>query len=205
MEEIRIGNQIWMKSNLNTDKFSNGDSITEIRNNEEWQKAYYNCEPAYCYFVNDPYGEKYGKFYNWHAVNDPRGLAPVGWKIPSEDDWKLLIESLGGTDFAGFKMKEDNSNPNNPALNFQNQYDPFSSLFQEMEKNVNKVGFGAIPLGHKWLGGSFIGYRENCFWWSSSEANDDLAKCLSLNYESGTILFTNLKKGDGLSIRCLSL
>lgn len=74
MEEVKIGDQIWMTRNLNVDKFCNGDPIPETKTNEEWIKAGENGKPAWCYYDNDPAnGEKYGKLYNWYAVNDPRG------------------------------------------------------------------------------------------------------------------------------------
>ena len=81
--------------NLNLDKFRNGDIIPEAKTNEEWSAADTNKNPAWCYYDNDPAnGEKYGKLYNWYAVNDSRGLAPEGYKIPT-------IEELMDIEFAG--------------------------------------------------------------------------------------------------------
>ena len=84
--EITIGRQVWMTENLNVDKFRNGDPISHAKTDEEWVKAGENGSPAWSHYDNDPAnGEKYGKLYNWYAVNDSRGLAPEGWKIPSDD------------------------------------------------------------------------------------------------------------------------
>jgi len=88
--EVTIGNQVWMSQNLNVDKFRNGDPIPHAETREEWEKAGENRHPAWCYYDNDSANaDKYGKLYNWYAVNDPRGLAPEGWKIPSHEDWTL--------------------------------------------------------------------------------------------------------------------
>lgn len=77
MEEVKIGDQIWMTQNLDVDKFRNGDPIPEVTKAEECNKTDDEGKPAWCYYNNDPAnGKKYGKLYNWHAVNDPRGLAP---------------------------------------------------------------------------------------------------------------------------------
>lgn len=104
--DVTIGNQVWMTENLNVDYFRNGDSIPQAQTNEEWEKAGLNKQPAWCYFDNEPAnGEKYGKLYNWYAVSDPRGLAPIGWHIPSDEDWKTLTDYLGGEDDAGAKLK----------------------------------------------------------------------------------------------------
>lgn len=101
-----IGNWIIMPKNLNVSSFRNGDIIPEAKTDEEWKIAWKNNQPAWCYYENDPTnGKKYGKLYNWIAVNDPRGLAPVGWHIPSNEEWTLLIENLGGGTKSGEIMK----------------------------------------------------------------------------------------------------
>ncbi len=93
----QIGTQIWMMENLNTDTFQNGDLIMEAKSWFEWNFANIHCQPAYCYFNDDvKNGLKYGKLYNWYAVNDRRGLAPVGWHVPSYNEWNVLFEEIGG-------------------------------------------------------------------------------------------------------------
>ncbi|MBM3401498.1 MAG: hypothetical protein FJY21_04145 [Bacteroidetes bacterium] len=121
-QTVTIGNQVWMTKNLDLDKFRNGDPIQEAKTNEEWKKAGENKQPAWCYYNNDPAnGTKYGKLYNWYAVTDPRGLAPKGWHIPTDMEWTILIDYLGGPDVAGGKMKSTGSeywkSPNREASN----------------------------------------------------------------------------------------
>jgi uncharacterized protein (TIGR02145 family) len=94
---VVIGTQTWMSENLNVSTFRNGDRIPEAKTNEEWLMAAENEQPAWCYFNNDPLNQtKFGKLYNWYAVNDSRGLAPNGWVIPSYLDWENLIKKMGG-------------------------------------------------------------------------------------------------------------
>ena len=106
---VIIGSETWMSENLNANKFRNGDPIPEVKTNQEWENANIEGKPAWCYYKNESKnGEKYGKLYNWHAVNDSRGLAPLGWHVPSETDWSTLSEYLGGVYFtnnSGIKMK----------------------------------------------------------------------------------------------------
>jgi hypothetical protein len=72
-ESVIIGNQEWMTRNLDVPRFRNGDLIPHIESKEEWEEAGENGQPAWCYYDNNPEnGKKYGKLYNWHAVNDPR-------------------------------------------------------------------------------------------------------------------------------------
>ena len=105
-QRIAIGAQVWMTKNLDVATFRNGDPIPQAKTNEEWVKAGDNQQPAWCYYDNDPAnGTKYGKLYNWYAVNDSRGLVPVGYHIPSDAEWKILTDFLGGEEVAGKKMK----------------------------------------------------------------------------------------------------
>ena len=81
-DSVKIGNQIWMKENLDVERFRNGDSITEVRSQGEWENAGKNKQPAwYNYEKNPANGKIYGKLYNWYAVNNPRGLVHKGWQI----------------------------------------------------------------------------------------------------------------------------
>ena len=76
---VTIATQIWAAANLNVGTFRNGDSIPEARTHQEWAAAGEAGKPAWCYYNNDPAnGLRYGKLYNWYAVNDPRELAPAG-------------------------------------------------------------------------------------------------------------------------------
>lgn len=106
LNEVIIGNQIWMKNNLNVSVFCNGDSIPEAKTDSEWDYAINNGKPAWCYYNNNPdNGKKFGKLYNLYAISDKRGLAPKGWKIPSDNDWIYLADFLGGSGIAGNKLK----------------------------------------------------------------------------------------------------
>lgn len=88
---VEIGALTWSNKNLETTKFKNGDPIPQAKTREEWLIAAAYRKPAWCYVNYDPNnGLKYGKLYNWYAVFDRRGLAPEGWRIPTEDDFESL-------------------------------------------------------------------------------------------------------------------
>jgi uncharacterized protein (TIGR02145 family) len=91
----KIGDQEWMVVNLNVSNFRNGDPIPEAKTTEQWINACKNGKPAWCYFNNDPANaSKFGKLYNWYAINDARGLAPKGWHIPNKEEWQYLIDTI---------------------------------------------------------------------------------------------------------------
>jgi uncharacterized protein (TIGR02145 family) len=184
-KSVKIGNQIWMTENLNVDRFRNGDLIPEAKTKEEWELAGKNKKPAWCYYDNDPKnGEKYGKLYNWYAVNDPRGLAPKDWHIPSDNEWDKLVNFLGGENRAGLKMKNtrgwgDNSNGD------------------------NKSGFTGLPCGYRsYIGGFyFIGYYGT--WWSCTEYNLFNAWGLDLFSNNDNAFRDNYSKNTGFTVRCV--
>jgi uncharacterized protein (TIGR02145 family) len=187
IKEVKIGNQVWMAENLNVDKFRNGDPIPEAKTAEEWGNARAN-KQAWCYYDNDPAnGTKYGKLYNWYAVNDPRGIAPEGWHLPSDAEWTTLTDFLGGRSVAGGKMKTTGTTqweePNTGA--------------------TNSSGFSGLPGGCRYGDGSFgyIGY--NGFWWSSSEGSPNNAWERTLNYNYSYVNRDYGYKESGFSVRCL--
>lgn len=187
---VTIGKQVWMTKNLNVDKFRNGDTIPEVKTDEEWKKAGENGEPAWCFYYNYPEdGDRYGKLYNWHAVNDPRGLAPEGWKIPSDEDWSRLVDFLGGDNVAGIKMKSS---------------DYWAENNSELRNNNNNNAFLGLPGGYRELNGRFHSDGLYGFWWSSKEGNSDSVWCRYLSYEDNSVGRSIVNSmGEGFSVRCL--
>ena len=102
-QEIKIGTQTWTTKNLDVTKYRNGDAIPQVQDKNAWAKLKTG---AWCYYENKTAkGTTYGKLYNWFAVNDPRGLAPSGYHIPTDAEWTILTDYLGGDSIAGAKMK----------------------------------------------------------------------------------------------------
>jgi uncharacterized protein (TIGR02145 family) len=197
--EVKIGNQVWMCKNLDVDRYRNGDLIPEVTDPTAWENLKTG---AWCYYDNDPsMGAIYGKLYNWYAVNDPRGLAPSGWHVPSDDEWKKLEMSLGmsqsvantdgwrGTDEGG-KLKE-------------------KGTLHWLSPNVggtNESGFTALPGGLR-DDGTFD-HLLNCgHWWVSTDNNATNAYHRNIYYESSNIAryyyYPDHFKNLGFSVRCV--
>jgi uncharacterized protein (TIGR02145 family) len=190
-KEVNIGSQVWMSKNLNVDRFRNGDRIPHAETYEEWERAGETGQPAWCYYNNDSKnGKKYGRLYNWYAVNDPRGLAPKGWRIPSEEDWGRLIDFLGGWRVAGTKLKS-------------------TSGWKEDGNGTNESGFSGLPGGYRYFFGPFstIDLNDGAFydiggggrWWSSSEHGT----FCRLGYTGGGVAQQYANKDGGFSVRCI--
>ena len=184
-KSVIIGEQEWMVENLNVDHFRNGDPIPEAKTDEDWIKAGEEQIPAWCYYDNDPEnGKIYGKLYNWFAVDDPRGLAPEGWHIPSFLEYDTLIEFLGGEEIAGDKMKATNG------------------WFKEDNGN-NESGFMSLPFGHRIKNAKFLDVDYGSNHWCSNEYSTNSAWYLDLTYEEAGVLITDNDKKVGCSVRCL--
>jgi uncharacterized protein (TIGR02145 family) len=184
-KSIRIENQEWMSFNLDVTVFRNGDPVPEARSDEEWQKAGQEGRPAWCYYENNAEnGVKYGKLYNWYAVTDKRGLAPDGWHISSDAEWRITTDYLGGEDAAGTKMKSSNG-------------------WAEDGNGTNDSGFSGLPAGCRDLNGKF-GYIEKIgYWWTSTEKDSALAWYRCIDRSPYYVYRTNYYKQNGLSVRCI--
>lgn len=182
MKEVKIGNQIWMTENLNVDKFRNGDSIPQAKTNEEWKKAGDNNQPAWCYYDNNfENGDKYGKLYNFYAVNDFRGLAPRGFHIPSNIEWKSLVTFLGEGDIASIMLK---------------------AKFGWNNNGSNESGFLGIPGGYRSQFGDFVNIGKVGQWWSTTKYFND-AWNIYISQYNGPVYIVTDPKGKGFSVRCI--
>jgi uncharacterized protein (TIGR02145 family) len=191
LNEVNIGNQVWMTENLNVDKFRNGDPIPEAKTEKEWLEAGINHQPAWCYYDNSlSNGEKYGKLYNWYAVNDPRGLAPEGWKIPSDEEWTELTIHLDGKVVAGTKLKS-------------------KSGWNENGHGNNSSGFSGLPGGYRHIYGYNYEIGDAGYWWSSTQTKDeDLfygAWARNLEIKNGDLNRLMQTPDFGLSVRCIKI
>jgi uncharacterized protein (TIGR02145 family) len=151
---VRIGSQVWMAENLDVVTFRNGTNIPEARSEAEWVEAEIKQQPVWCYYLNDPHNTgRYGKLYNVYAVIDARGIAPEGWHVPSDEEWTVLSDYLGGDSVAGGKMKST------------------SEWYSPNVNATNSSGFNAKGFGHRDKRGPFISYGYETKFWSTTRPN----------------------------------
>jgi uncharacterized protein (TIGR02145 family) len=184
-DEVIIGKQTWMSKNLDIDKFRNGDPIFQAKNKMEWSKANSKRKPAWCYYnYQERNGKKYGKLYNWYAVNDSRGIAPTGYHVPSDEEWTILVNFLGGESVAGEKIKNKTS-------------------FDINGKNTNSSQFNGLPGGCCETEGGFEEMGTSGYFWSSSDKDGVNAwqRCLELDKAKLNRFVSS--QDYGFSVRCL--
>jgi uncharacterized protein (TIGR02145 family) len=182
---VTIGSQVWTNKNLDVTTYRNGDPIPQVSDPSAWAGL---TTGAWCYYNNDPAnGAIYGKLYNWYAVNDPRGLAPQGWHIPTDAEWTTLGNLLGGDAAAGGKMKTTGTTrwttPNTSA--------------------TNESGFAGVPGGLRISDGTFVRVGIYGYWWSATESFYISPWLRYLYYSSGDLVMSYDSKKNGLSVRLI--
>jgi uncharacterized protein (TIGR02145 family) len=180
---IVIGTQVWMAENLATSSYANGDPIPNVIDYTPWRNL---STGAWAYYQNkSEYGKLFGKLYNWYAVGDPRKICPLGWHVPTDAEWLTLKTYLGGRT-SGREMK---------TIGTDYWKDPNFDA-------TNESGFSALPGGMRYFSGSFSGFGESGFWWSSTDSAD-VAWSRSLRNGDNEAFRNDYNKNYGFCVRCL--
>jgi uncharacterized protein (TIGR02145 family) len=195
---VQIGEQCWFAENLRSLQYSNGDSIPTGLDEANWENtisgatAVYGEGPYPCNTAS-PDGDacdelwslgQYGRLYNWFAIDDMRGICPVGWHVPSDEEWTTLTDHLGGAEEAGSQMKTDYG-------------------WHDGGNGSNSSGFSGLPggcrsnFGYSGSGGS-AGY-----WWSSTPVGASASWYRDLGAGYSHVYRNDGNNGDGFSVRCI--
>lgn len=171
-----------MAENLKTTRYANGDIVPNVTDDMQWSNL---TTGAWCYYDNDiKYDKIYGKLYNWYSVSDSRNVCPIGWHVPTFEEWGNLIDYLGGMELAGKSMKHLSGWPNN-------------------SNGTNSSGFSGIPGGYRNKSSTFVSIDISGSWLSSTELNYYSAYPCFLNMLTDFAYRNNTSKCSGQYIRCL--
>ena len=193
-QTVKIGNQWWMAENLKVTQFRNGDAIPKHTGGEDWLDL---TTSHYCVFANnDSNTAVFGNLYNWFVVHDRRQVAPAGWHVPSDAEWKELEQFLG--------MSESEANMGLwRGTDEGGQLKSASDVFwlTPNKSAVDAFEFNAIGSGYRC--GGFHSLGETAAYWTRSEKSASTAwgRCLT-HYES-RILRSEIDKTFAYSIRCV--
>ena len=178
---VQIGDQCWFAENLRTTTYLNGDAIPQNLSDGDWASTTSGAMAIY----NDDYMAQaaYGGLYNWYAVAEARGLCPSGWHVPTDAEWTILTDHLGGASVAGGQMKTT-----------YGWYDDGNG--------TNSSGFSGLPGGVRYDYGYFSSAGSYGYWWSSSPSGSNAWSRYLLNYGEDV----GRSNGDqrlGFSVRCV--
>lgn len=188
---VEIGTQKWALRNLDVTTYQNGDPIPLVTDPLAWAAL---TTGAYCYVNNNSANTaEYGLLYNWYAINDPRGLAPIGWKIPTDNDYYDLFSNLGSSTIAGGKMKEIGTNHwNSPNTGATNESD-----------------FTGLGSGFRDNGGTYYSFNDLGLFWTKSSGTYTTGIVNQIQITSGgtgytpgyyTNITTSGGSGSGLTV-----
>jgi len=185
---VTIGTQQWLVENLHTTRYMDGTAITLVENAVAW--AALGTE-AYCWYDNDEatYGDIYGTLYNWWAVDNAHGLAPTGWRVPTEADWVTLTTYLGGTANMGGILKE---------IGLAHWLTPNTGA-------IDTYGFTSLPAGARFYTGTFDNITERNWLWSSTSVDANNANLRYIRYDTAAVPGAGTSSGKkyGMSVRCV--
>jgi len=183
---VSIGAQVWMVENLATTRYRDGSRIPQVEDEERWTNI---VTGAYCRPALKPskVAKAYGLLYNFRAVSDCRGLCPDGCHVPTAEEWRELIEYLGGDDVAGSKMKVTSA----------------GSWRIQVPGTNNESGFSALPAGGRGRLGSAGEVGKYATWWSSTSHDSFYAWHWGLHPDKNGIRANPGHIQSGFSVRCI--
>jgi uncharacterized protein (TIGR02145 family) len=190
LSDVNINGQVWTACNLNVETYRNGNIIPYEPNPTNWASL---TTGAWCWHSDDPAnGCKYGKLYNWYAVNDPRGLAPNGYHIPTKTEWETLRASLGGPTLAGGPLKQMGTTlwfpPNTGATNTTG----FTAVPGGLRADNSTITPGVYVYSGKMLYSNF---------WSATQNDASTVFAYTLIYDGTNISTSASNKQFGMSVR----
>jgi uncharacterized protein (TIGR02145 family) len=204
---IKIGERWWMKENLRSTRYSNGDMINKVIDNTKWKDLQYY-DKAYCHYNNDSilYSQPYGVLYTWAAAMNgatnerAHGVCPIGWHVPSDTEWKEMEDSLGNmseTELNSIGWRGSNEGNKLKEAGTAHWTTPNSGA-------TNESGFTALPSGQRGCDdGVFYDLQNYAHFWTSSFFDTYYAWYRRLYYNYSTINRNNYKKNHGRAIRCV--
>ena len=190
---VMIGDQEWMAENLRTTSVNIEEPIPEVTDDSEWAG-----DPgwAYCWYDNngDKYGEVYGALYNYHVIFSGL-LCPVGWRVPTRDDWDTLIETAGGPSVAGGKLKST-------TVHWQ---DPNAGATNEFSFNALPGGIRTGKETETASAGEFVFMGEFGVWaaYAFTWEGDSGGSIYLMHYNQEYALEGYLEVKAGVSVRCI--
>ena len=203
---VTIGDQCWFAENLRTTVYGNGDLIPDGLTDGEWAStsagatAVYGEGSSSCSNLSPDIDAcddaqslaEYGRLYNWYAVDDARGLCPVGWHVPTDEEWTDLESHIASQGFSGSEAT---------ALKSTNGW---RIDIPEIETSgSDDFGFVGLPSGFRTIGGEFATAGGDCNLWTASNFNGG-AWFRILNWSYSFIIRDNLwDSASGASVRCL--
>jgi uncharacterized protein (TIGR02145 family) len=194
---VKIGGHWWMVANLRVTTFRNGEPIPELASSEDWTSG----DPGYS--KHPDASVEMGLIYNGYAVADSRGIAPEGWHVATDEDWKRLEQHLGMETSAveknGWRGSSEGDALKATGTNNWVRFDPVWP--------TNSSGFNALAGSCRIFDSRYgsPGTLFTGFWWTKTASTADPDKFVYryLDYKHSQIFRQSVVKSYGFSVRCV--
>jgi uncharacterized protein (TIGR02145 family) len=196
---VKIGSQWWMAEDLRVVRFRNGDSIIKVGNISQYSSQFDTLR--WTNIDSGAYCTNNGIKYNWYAIGDTRNIAPIGWHVPTDDEWKQLEMHLGMSNTDANKVNWRGTNEGN-KLKLQSGWYNSSNAYQVW--GTNESGFTALGKGCVMFNGQngAPGATYTGFWWTSTKQGNE-AWYRYLDYQKPNVFRYYGPLTYGFSIRCV--
>ena len=206
---VLIGEQCWFAENLRNDRYANGDVILSNLNAAEWLNTSSGAVVVYgegdsqCYDYS-PDGDacdatwslnEYGRLYNWYAVEDARGLCPIGWHVPTDGEWMTMEMSLGmsGAEANGWGFRGTNQ-----GAQMKTEYG-----WNAEGNGSNQSSFSGLPGGESSINLGFYGAGIDGRWWSSTPSGSNASIFRGLAADMNRVSREIYSHRVGIAVRCI--
>ena len=196
-QTIKIGNQWWMAEDLKTNTYSNGVAITNKSDSLSWVT-----DSSGGWMDSKDNGSiVVGKFYNGFAVANSNKLAPAGWHIPSDEEWKQLEKFLGMSASETDKSAWRGAHEGEKIKSLGNQHwTEFGTVWGTNETGFNALAYGCVLFNAE-LGDP--GVNATGFWWSSTTHAHNNTWYRPLDYKNANIFRSHCSNNYGFRVRCV--
>ncbi|MBN1781103.1 hypothetical protein JW948_08275 [bacterium] len=197
-QTVKIGDQWWTAENLKETQYCNGDPILEETDDSTWAGL---LTGARCAYDNDMHNESdtYGYLYNWYAVIDSRSIAPPGWHVPTDEDWKKMTMTLGMS-----RSDADNLSyrGNNEGSQLAGDAQKWVDGILDNNDAFGQSGFAALPGGYRSnISGHFDNLCVRTSFWASEEESANYAWSRYLYFDYSRVGRFSSHKNFGFSVR----
>ncbi|PLX00859.1 MAG: hypothetical protein C0593_00025 [Marinilabiliales bacterium] len=209
-QTVKIGEQCWMRENLRTPQYPNGEWITFVDNSLEWA-ALSPYDPAAC--TNDLVSAwDYGILYNYCAATannwqndneEGQGICPDGWRLPTKNDFEVLANYLISNGYNWDRTINENKVAKSIAMDEDWRLNDMAGTPGNNQSLNNSSGFGLLPAGIRTIQGDFIGLYSFSALWTASLANAEQVQTVKTEFSEQMTLNSENHIGEGLPVRCI--
>jgi uncharacterized protein (TIGR02145 family) len=195
---VIIGEQEWMAENLRVTRFQNGDLI------QNGQYLGTDIPDSYYYFTydNNPANiNPYGLLYTGYVILDEREVCPVGWTVPTNEQWKVMEMELG----MSWEVASTWGMANGHGTNEGGKLKSTGYLHWAMPNvgATNEVGFNALPGGSR--SNIFTELGQTARFFSSTPVNETQPILRLYSYNHPRTFRSYTQAGMSSSIRCIKV